>query len=221
MDLVRPADGGRTRLGQSQRPYLALLDESLHRAHRLLDRHLGIDAVLVIQIDHLNSEALQARLAGAHHVLGPAVDVLLSLRGLHLAELGGDDDAVAPAAQRSSEQLLVVPPAVHVGRVEEIDALVEGVMDRRDRLVVGLVAGIATLRTRYGARNRRALRKAYPPRAAATASAPCRPGPSRSAKRSKDTGSPPARRCGSRCALPGRPGRRRRAASRRGSPCPR
>src|SRR5205807_4893479 len=111
MDLVRAADRRRTRLGQSQCPYLALLDEPLHRARRLLDRHLGIDAVLVIQIDHLDAEALQARLAGAHDVLGPAVDVLLSLRGLHLAELGGDDDAVAPTAQRSSEQLLVVPPA--------------------------------------------------------------------------------------------------------------
>src|SRR6266480_4553265 len=136
MDLVRAADGRRTRLGQSQRPYLALLDEPLHRAHRLLDRHLGIDAVLVIEIDRVNAEALQARLAGAHHVLGPAVDILLSLRSLHLAELGGDDDAVAPAAQRSSEQLLVVPPAVHVGRVEEVDAFVERVVNDANRLFV-------------------------------------------------------------------------------------
>src|SRR6266850_1825110 len=48
--------------------------------------------------------------------------------------------SVAPTAQRLAKQLLVVPPAVHVGRVEEVDALVERVTDRRNRLVVVRVA---------------------------------------------------------------------------------
>ena len=91
MHLVRAADGFRARFGQAERAHLALLDEPLHRAHRVLDRRVGVDAVLVVEVDDLDAEALQARLAGLHHVLRPAVDALLAVGELHLAELGGDD----------------------------------------------------------------------------------------------------------------------------------
>src|SRR5437879_13851857 len=47
---------------------------------------------------------------------------------------------VAPAFQRAAEELLVVAPAVHVGRVEEVDAFVERVVNEADRLFVIRVA---------------------------------------------------------------------------------
>src|SRR5262249_30878508 len=42
----------------------------------------------------------------------------------------------APTAQRLREQLLVVAPAVHVGRIDEVDAEVERTVDQRDGLDV-------------------------------------------------------------------------------------
>ena len=60
----------------SERPDIAdlsLIDQSRHRADRLLDRHVRIHAVQIKQIDRGNLQALQARLARALHVFRPAV----------------------------------------------------------------------------------------------------------------------------------------------------
>src|SRR5207244_2790253 len=54
----------------------------------------------------------------------------------HDAELGGDDDLVAPAADGAPAQLVVGVGAVHVGGVEEGDAEVERAVDGGDRLAV-------------------------------------------------------------------------------------
>ena len=140
MNLVRAADGLGPRLGETDRAHLARFHQALHRADGFLDRHFRIDAMLVIDVDHVDAEALQARLAGAQHVGRAAIDVLLAVGALRLAELGGHHHAIAAPTQRLAEQLLVVPPAVHVGRVEKVDALVERVVDHADRL---LVVGIA------------------------------------------------------------------------------
>src|SRR6185295_14267660 len=138
--LVRAPDGRRRGLGERDGAHLALLDQALHRADRVLDRHGGVDTVLVVEVDDVDAQALQARLARLHDVLGLAVHALLALRVLGLAELGGDDHALAAALQRLAEQRLVVAPAVHVRGVGEIDALVERVVDDADRLVVAGVA---------------------------------------------------------------------------------
>jgi hypothetical protein len=96
--------------------------------------------MLVIKIDHVDPEALEARFARLHHVLGPAVDALLAVGRFGLAELGREDHLLAPALERLCEKLLIVSPAVHVGRVEVVDAAVDGVVDHRDRFVVVGVA---------------------------------------------------------------------------------
>jgi hypothetical protein len=141
MDLVRAADRFRPRLGQTERARLALLDQLLHRADGVLDRHAGVDAMLVVEVDHFDAEALQARLARLHHVFRPPVDALLAVGAFHLAELRHHQRLVAPAAlERAPEQRLVVAPAVHVGRVEVVDAALERVVDDADRL---LVVGVA------------------------------------------------------------------------------
>ena len=48
------------------------------------------------------------------------------------AELGGDDDLVAPALERPAQQLLVGEGAVHLGRVEEGHAQLDGAVDGGD-----------------------------------------------------------------------------------------
>ena len=104
MDGVRPAKRGRRRLAEPERPDLALLAETRHRAHRLLDRDLRIHPVLVVEIDRLDAEPLQAGLAGAADVGGaPVHQVAAAVRAPHLAELRGEDDAVTSAGERPPE----------------------------------------------------------------------------------------------------------------------
>src|ERR1700692_1346556 len=58
---------------QAERAHLAVLDELRHGADRVLDRHARIDAVLIIDIDHLHAHALEARLAGTDDKFRTAV----------------------------------------------------------------------------------------------------------------------------------------------------
>ena len=85
------------RLRQAEEAHLALLDQPRHRADGVLDGHVGIDPVLIVEVDHVDAEALEARLAGRLHVLGAPVDRIRAALAAHLAELGRQHDAVAPA----------------------------------------------------------------------------------------------------------------------------
>ena len=98
----------------------------------------GIDAMLVVEVDVVDAEAVQRRRRSLPHVLRAAVDARGRLPSClaHVAELGGEHDLVAAAADRLADQLLVGEGAVHIGGVEKIDAEIERAMDRGDRLVV-------------------------------------------------------------------------------------
>src|SRR5947207_11735366 len=85
------------RLAEPEVAYLALLDEAAHRAVRVLDRHARVDAVLVVEIDRVDPQPLQASLARLLHVFGAAVDAVGAAGLPGLAEFGGDDDVVRPA----------------------------------------------------------------------------------------------------------------------------
>ena len=115
---------------------------SRHRPDRLLDRRVRVDPVLVVEIDVVDAEALEAAFDRLPHVVRAAVDPSAPWgRGALDAELGGDHDAVAPALDGAADEFLVGVRAVHVGRVEEGDAELERAVDGGDRL--GLVpAGV-------------------------------------------------------------------------------
>src|SRR6185312_158769 len=119
--------------------HLALRDQLGHGADSVLDRHGGVDAMLIVKVDDVDAEPLQARLAGLDHVLRPPVDALARC-GLDLAEFAGEHDAVAPPLEGAAQELLVVAPTVHVRGIEEIDAAVDGVLDEGD---AGLVVALA------------------------------------------------------------------------------
>ena len=118
--------------------HLALRHELTHRADCLFDRRVGVDPVLVVQVDVVDAEAAERGLAGLTDVLGPAVDAAVGrvVGVAHDAELGGDDGHVASARQRLAHEDLVREGPVHVGRVEEGHAELEGAVDRGDGLVV-------------------------------------------------------------------------------------
>src|SRR5439155_20992321 len=68
-----------------------------------------------------------------------AVVGLRAVRVVDVAELGADDEVVAPAFQRAAEHALVAPLHVAVGGVEERDAEVDRAVHGRDlHLVVAL-----------------------------------------------------------------------------------
>src|SRR5262249_13490939 len=107
-----------------------------HRADSLFDRRRRIDPVLVVEVDHLDAEALETRLARRAHVITLAADAEAApVLASHDAELRGDHDAIAPAADRFAAELLVVADPLQFRRIEKIDAKVERAPKRRDRLV--------------------------------------------------------------------------------------
>jgi hypothetical protein len=100
-----------------------------HRAHGVLDRHLAVHPMLVVQVDVVHTQPLQAGVAGGAHVLWSAVDAEESAVGrAHAAELGCEHHLVAARRQQRRQQALVGPHAVHVCGVEEIDADVQRVV---------------------------------------------------------------------------------------------
>src|SRR5688572_22367741 len=132
VDRMRAADGVGAGLAQAEVAHLALLDEARHGADRLLDRRLRIDAVLVVDVDVIDAEPLETRLARDRDVVGPAVDeAALAVWSAHVAELRGDQHLVAPAAEGLAEKFLVLAEAIGIGGVEQRDAKFDRPMNGR------------------------------------------------------------------------------------------
>ena len=63
------------RLGQSEVAHLPLGDQLGHRPDRLLDRNVRVRAMQVVEVDVVDTQALQRALDRVAHVLGPTVDL--------------------------------------------------------------------------------------------------------------------------------------------------
>src|SRR5262249_28310266 len=75
-------------------------------------------AVLIVQIDHLDTEALQTRLAGTDHVLRPPVGYFAPA-ATEIAEFGRHEDLRAAPRDGLADKHFIVPEAIHVGGVEQ------------------------------------------------------------------------------------------------------
>src|SRR3954452_21746028 len=123
MDPAGSAGG----LGRSFRPSevtnFARLHELRHGAHGIFDGCFSIDAVLIVEVDHLDAEPLQRRIARAANVLGPAVDAeKLTVFGPHVAKFGGQENPRPAGAYRTAAEPLVREGAVDVCGVQELDS---------------------------------------------------------------------------------------------------
>ena len=137
MHRVGAPDRRRRRLGQPEVAHLALLHELGHRPDGLLDRHVEVHAVLVVEVDEVHSEALERCVAGPAYVLGAAVDAEAgAVLGALVAELRCDHEIVAAAADRTAYQALVGERPVHVGSVEERDTELDRALDGGHGLVL-------------------------------------------------------------------------------------
>ena len=116
-------------------------DELGHRANRVLDRRRRVDAVLVVEVDVVDTEARERGVAGPAHVGGAAVDRARRRVAIEAdAELGRQEDLVAAPGDRRSDEALIGVRPVHVGGVEEVAAEVERAGDRGARLAIVALA---------------------------------------------------------------------------------
>src|SRR3954469_19674378 len=79
---------------QAEMPDLAGLYEPLHRARHVLHWHVRIDPVLIEEIDHIGTQALQSLVRHLTDALGPAVGGL-SRVAVAEPEFGRDHESAA------------------------------------------------------------------------------------------------------------------------------
>src|SRR3954452_10498187 len=90
-------------LRQTQIAYFAIPDELAHRADGLLNRYFEIDAVLVVQIDHIDAETPQAGIARLLHVLRPAAYAQeLAVFRADIAEFSREHDLIATSTDSAT-----------------------------------------------------------------------------------------------------------------------
>src|SRR5262249_44465187 len=142
----------RTRLRQTEKAHFALAYEIGHGPDRVLDWNLRIDAMQIVEVDHLHSEALQARLTAWLHALGSCVHLARrpAAGRRHEPELARQDDLAAPIANDPADEDLVRAFAVRVGRVDQRHAEIERTVERALGFLV--VARAVTLRHAHAAK---------------------------------------------------------------------
>ena len=120
---------------------LALAPESRELAHAVLEAHVRVGGVELVDADAVDAEGDEARLAGLAQVLGPGVARPGSAGPLEASLRGHDDRGRRLLAQGPRDEALVVSDvavveAVDVGGVDQGDAGVERRVDRADPLVL-------------------------------------------------------------------------------------
>lgn len=108
---------------------------------RLLDGRVRVNTVLVVEIDAVRPQTLQAGRAGLLDVLGPAVHLHLAVHK-PVGELGRQEDLIAAAGllEPPADQFLVRIGAVDIGRVPEGNAHIRSPCQDLERLFIVLTA---------------------------------------------------------------------------------
>src|SRR5680860_1243307 len=98
--------------------------------------------VQVVQVDLVDAQLPQARLAGLPHVcgIGPYVEAARDLISPYQSELAGQQHFITPPPDGPTDQLLIL---VRVGGVHHRDALVKRGVDYGDRVAVRAVGRFA------------------------------------------------------------------------------
>ncbi len=114
------------------------MDEVGEGAQRLVDRHVEVGSVQLVQVDAVGLQAAQRLFAGPHDVQ-PRVATIVGSRPGRVVHLGGNQRFVAPPAlgQDPTDDPLGLAGAVAVGGVDQIDAGIESADDHAARLVLG------------------------------------------------------------------------------------
>ena len=115
-------------VGNADVARLALPDDVLHGAHRLLDRRQRVGLVELVEVDPVRLQPLEARLDGLHRIA--ARTERRRARAGRPAEFGGEHDVLAPFAEAfADETLRSAAVSVALGCIEERDAAVDRLVD--------------------------------------------------------------------------------------------
>ena len=101
------------------------MNQLFHRSRNVFDRHVGVNAVLIEQIDDIGLEAFQRGLSDFLDVLRPAVQdapTCFTLGGRSEPELRGDRYLPTKRDEGFSHQFFVRVRAIYLCRIEECDA---------------------------------------------------------------------------------------------------
>ena len=91
--------------------------------------------MLIIQVNHVDSEPLEARVARLPDVVGVPVHAAKApVRAPDVSKFRGDYNPLAPLAHNAADEFLIGANAVHVGRVEEGDTKIDRAVECRDGL---------------------------------------------------------------------------------------
>ena len=113
------ADRARTRLGETEVQDFTFLDEVLDCTGDILDRHVRIDPMLIVEINMIGPEPLEGCLDDPLDTLRSAVEADRAVN--RKTELGGDQNLVADRGEGLAHELLVCVGAVDFGCIEECD----------------------------------------------------------------------------------------------------
>jgi hypothetical protein len=131
-DVFRLDDLPGREVGTADIAHLALADEIVERAQRLVDRRHSIGAVELVEIDPVGAQPSQGVLDGRHD---PASRAALAVQILvqHRAEFGRKHDVLPPRAEDLADELLGAAAFAHrritVRGIEERDADLDRLVD--------------------------------------------------------------------------------------------
>ncbi|MNJ51255.1 hypothetical protein D3C77_465550 [compost metagenome] len=108
---------------------LALAQQIAHGGDGNLQRRVVVFAVQVIDIQVVGAQAGQAGLDGIEDMLAVQARAVRDTLGGTEADLAGQHPVMAVARDRLTDDFLAVPGVVDIGGVDEVDALVPGLVD--------------------------------------------------------------------------------------------
>src|SRR5579863_4814375 len=143
LDCVRATYRLHSRFGKTEVLDLACLNQFLHRAGHVFDRHVRVNPVLIEQVDCLYLEPRERAFDSLLDVLRPAIQARRAPHPPRIkigtqveTKLGGDHNFPKERSEGFAHKLFVQERAVHLGGVEECDATFHGGTEKRGHLLL-------------------------------------------------------------------------------------
>ena len=142
--LLEHDRGGRLpghQVGKPDIANLSLSHQVVERTQRLLEGGVAVPSVHLVQIDVIGLEPTKAALdlpQDVHAGRAAPVEVLTHRQ----PDFGGQHDLLPDALQGVAQECLALPTAIDVGRVDEIDAMIQRELHHPVRLILAQVAHV-------------------------------------------------------------------------------
>ncbi len=117
--------------------HLPFLDQLLQRSRNVFDRHVGINTMLIKQIDTIRPESFERSFRNLFDVFGPAINTnLLALWPNLETKLRRDHYLVTKRSKRFAHQLFIHEWSINFRGIEKSDPTLHGSSDQRNHLLL-------------------------------------------------------------------------------------